>query len=153
MPTHIQLIFTHHTRSKLSLSSPLATFSKLQHQLYRFQLQLSYPNEMHHTCLPITPPKRYQMSRTTNMSTTQQLNGIPFQMTSRRTQHEPTLTLQLTCSLQSKCLQDGPTNLSRAYQIPLKFFEVKNLKRELYMQSSRLKVQVQSFITLAFKGF
>ena len=30
-------------------------------------------------------------------------------MTSRRTHHEPTLTLQLTGSLQSKCLQDGPT--------------------------------------------
>jgi len=30
------------------------------------------------------------------MSTTQQLNGTPFQITLRRTQHESTLTLQLT---------------------------------------------------------
>jgi len=38
------------------------------------------------------------MNRPKNMSLTQQLNGTPFQMTSRKIQHEPTLTFQLTGS-------------------------------------------------------
>jgi len=56
---------------------------------------------MDHACLPNTPTeeKQYHMNRSTNVSPTQQLNGTLFQMTSRRTQHEPTLTLQLTVSL------------------------------------------------------
>jgi len=45
-----------------------------------------------------TEDKQHHMSRSTNVSTTQQLNETPFQMTSGRTQHEPTLTLQLTGS-------------------------------------------------------
>ena len=45
--------------------------------------QYSTEEKQHHVCQP------------TNMFTTQQLNGILFQMTSRRTQHEPVLTLQL----------------------------------------------------------
>ena len=76
-----------------------------------FQLQLSYPNGMHHTCLPITSPeeKQHHMSRLTNVSTTQQIYGTLIQMTWKRTHHESTLTLQLIGSLQSTCLQDGPT--------------------------------------------
>jgi len=46
----------------------------------------AFPTIHHRETIPYEP----------NVSTTQQLNGTPFQMTLRRTQHEPTLTLQLT---------------------------------------------------------
>ena len=39
-----------------------------------------------------TEENQHHMSQLTNVSLTQQLNGILFQMTSRRTQYEPTLT-------------------------------------------------------------
>jgi len=42
------------------------------------------------------------MSRPMNVSPTQQLHDL------KRTHHEPTLTLQLASSLQSRCLWDGP---------------------------------------------
>jgi len=43
--------------------------------------------------------EKYHMSRPINVFPTQQHNGTQFQMTLRRTHHEPTLTLQLTGSL------------------------------------------------------
>jgi len=54
------------------------------------------------------------MSRPTNVSTTQQLNGTP---NSRRTQHEPTLTLQLTGTPVQMSSRRSKPNLSRAHHI------------------------------------
>ena len=75
---------------------------------------------MHHTCFPSLHLRRNTIRA--NQRTCLSLSNfmeIYSNMTSRRTHHEPTLTLQLTGSIQSTCLQlMVQPSLSRAHRIP-----------------------------------
>jgi len=98
LPVHVQLIFTDLTRSKLSLSLPPATLPNSNINC-KLPTSAQLLTGMHHTCLPYTSHTRTSIHA--DHRTCLQLSNY---MTSGRTHHEPTLTLQLTGSLQFTCL-------------------------------------------------
>ena len=67
-------------------------------------------------------------------------------MTSRRTQREPTLTLQLTGSLQFKCLQDSPTKSEQS--TPNTIISFNNLDAHPLYKLNFLLTEDQTFIEI-----